>query len=91
MLSLFKVSPLLSDEETQWLIDTFVWAFEHFDGEYFLNETQIITPTSSCFPEPVSSIEEMAAVVFSRVKSYAGYNSGQSLWLRLNGCSRRLV
>ncbi|KJY91074.1 hypothetical protein CWB89_08985 [Pseudoalteromonas piscicida] len=72
MLSLFKVSPLLSDEETQWLIDTFVWAFEHFDGEYFLNETQIITPTPSCFPEPVSSIEEMAAVVFSRVKSYAG-------------------
>lgn len=72
MLSLFKSSPLLSEEETQWLIDTFVWAFEHFDGEYFLSQSKIITPTVECFPEPVSSIEEMASVVFARVKSYAG-------------------
>ena len=72
MLSLFKSSPLLSEEETQWLIDTFVWAFEHFDGDYFLSQTNIITPTVECFPEPVSSIEEMASVVFARVKSYAG-------------------
>ncbi|PCK31463.1 hypothetical protein [Pseudoalteromonas piscicida] len=72
MLSLFKFSPLLSEEETQWLIDTFIWAFEHFDGEYFLNDTQIITPTPTFFPDPVSSIEEMASVVFARVKSYAG-------------------
>ncbi|GEK09470.1 hypothetical protein [Pseudoalteromonas peptidolytica] len=72
MLSLFKFSPLLSEEETQWLVDTFIWAFEHFDGEYFLSDTQIITPTPHFFPDPVSSIEEMAVVVFSRVKSYAG-------------------
>ncbi|WP_440055040.1 hypothetical protein ACSLBF_02460 [Pseudoalteromonas sp. T1lg65] len=72
MLSLFKVSPLLSDEETQWLIDTFSWCFEHFDGQYFLDQTQVITPTGEFFPEPVSSIEEMASVVFKRVKSYVG-------------------
>jgi len=59
MLALFKSKPLLDAQEQQWLIDTFVWAVEHFDSEFFINETQLVLPNHQCFPDPVSSIEEI--------------------------------
>ncbi|KTF12171.1 hypothetical protein [Pseudoalteromonas sp. H105] len=72
MLALFKSKPLLDAQEQQWLIDTFVWAVEHFDSEFFINKTQLVLPNHQCFPDPVSSIEEMASKVFQRVVGYAG-------------------
>ena len=35
MLALFKSAPLLEQQEQQWLIDTFIWAVENFDAEFF--------------------------------------------------------
>ncbi|AXV64312.1 hypothetical protein D0907_02980 [Pseudoalteromonas lipolytica] len=72
MLALFKSAPLVDEQEQQWLIDTFMWAVEHFDSDYFLNQTQIILPNSQFFPDSVSSIEDMAKKVFARVVDYAG-------------------
>ncbi|MBE0369570.1 hypothetical protein J8L98_05730 [Pseudoalteromonas sp. MMG013] len=72
MLTLFKSQPLLSDSEVEWLIDTFVWACEQFDGQYFMTETQIIEPTGAFFPDQVTSVEQMASTVFNRVSHYAG-------------------
>ncbi|MCQ8879544.1 hypothetical protein NQT69_16195 [Pseudoalteromonas shioyasakiensis] len=72
MLALFKSKPLLDTQEQQWLIDTFIWAVENFDSDYFINETQLVLPNHQCFPDPVSSIEEMASKVFERVVGYAG-------------------
>lgn len=75
MLALFKSKPLLEQQEQQWLIDTFIWAVENFDAEFFTKHTQIILPTATFFPDSVSSIEEMASNVFNRVTNYAGMNA----------------
>lgn len=72
MLALFKSKPLLDEQEQQWLIDTFIWATENFDSDFFLNHTQLILPNHQFFPDSVSSIEEMAGRVFQRVVDYAG-------------------
>lgn len=72
ILDLFTKKPLIDDDELAFIADTFVWAATHLDGEYFLHETQIITPSGQFFPEQVSSIEEMAKTVFKRVVDYAG-------------------
>ena len=74
MLALFKSKPLLEQQEQQWLVDTFIWAIENFDAEFFTQKTQIIQPTAAFFPDTVSSIEEMASNVFTRVINYAGMN-----------------
>ena len=72
MLSLFKTKPLVSKEEESWLIDAFIWACDNFDGQYFLEHTQVIEPTGQFFPDQVSSVEQMAQTVFKRVRDYAG-------------------
>ncbi|OHU89090.1 MULTISPECIES: hypothetical protein [Pseudoalteromonas] len=72
MLALFKSKPLLSDGEVAWLVDTFAWACENFDGQHFLSQTKIIEPTGQYFPDQVSSVEQMAQTVFARVRDYAG-------------------
>lgn len=75
MLALFKTKSLLDEQEQQWLIDTFIWAAENFDSEFFLNNTQLILPNHQFFPDSVSSIEEMADKVFQRVVDYAGMSA----------------
>lgn len=72
MLSLFKSKPLLEDNNAEALLGLFVWTVENFDSNYILQKTQVIEPTSQFFPEKVSSIDEMAQTVFTRVKQYAG-------------------
>lgn len=72
MLALFKPKPLLAEQEQQWLIDTFIWALKNFDAEFFAQHTRVVLPTAEFFPESVSSIEEMATKVFTRVIDYAG-------------------
>jgi len=72
MLSLFKAKPLVSKQEESWLIDAFIWACDNFDGQYFLEQTQVIEPTGQFFPDQVSSVEQMAQTVFKRVRDYAG-------------------
>ncbi|ADT69669.1 MULTISPECIES: hypothetical protein [Pseudoalteromonas] len=74
MLTLFKSKPLLAEQEQQWLVDTFIWAAENFDLDFFTKHSQVILPTVEFFPDSVSSIEEMASKVFARVKQYAGMN-----------------
>jgi hypothetical protein len=75
MLAFFKSTPLLEEQEQQWLIDTFIWAIEHFDAEFFTHKTRIVLPTAEFFPDSVSSIEEMAKKVFTRVGQYAGMSA----------------
>ena len=75
MLALFKSAPLLEHQEQQWLIDTFIWAVENFDTEFFTKHTQVILPNGKYFPDSVSSIEQMATTVFKRVVEYAGMGS----------------
>ena len=57
MLTLFKSKPLLAEQEQQWLVDTFIWAAENFDLDFFTKHSQVILPTVEFFPDSVSSIE----------------------------------
>lgn len=72
LLSLFKQKPLLDDNTTQWITDTFAWALENFDLSVFKQESQLILPTNQFFPGNVSSIHEMAQSVFENTLKYAG-------------------
>lgn len=72
MLSIFKSKPLLATEEQNWVLDTFVWAFERFDGQYFLDKTEVILPNNHYFPDQVNSVFGMAQNVFNHVVNYAG-------------------
>lgn len=42
MLTLFKSKPLLAEQEQQWLVDTFIWAAENFDLDFFTKHSQVI-------------------------------------------------
>lgn len=72
MLSLFKSSPLIDELEESWILDTFLWAYELFDGQYFDEETQVILPTPAFFPKQLTSLSEMAAYIFNQVVDYSG-------------------
>ena len=72
---LLIITPLLEHHEQQWLIDTFIWAVENFDAEFFTKHTQVILPNGTYFPDSVSSVEQMATTVFKRVVEYAGMDS----------------
>ena len=83
MLALFKSAPLVDEQEQQWLIDTFMWAVEHFDSDYFLNQTQIILPNSQFFPDSVSSIEDMAKKgILPALLIMPACKRGQLIWSR---------
>lgn len=75
ILDWFRSKPLVDDDELAFIVDTFAWAATHLDGEYFLQNTQIITPSAQYFPDTVNSVESMANSVFSRVVSYAGMSN----------------
>ncbi len=72
MLSWLKPSPLLEEQEQQWLLDTFLWAYEHFDGDYFRQQSQLVLPTNAFFAGQSHSVAQMAEQVFTQVKQYAG-------------------
>lgn len=72
LLSLFKSQPFLDESTTNWIIDTYAWALEQFDAQFFKETTQLILPTGDFYPDKVSSIDEMAASVFEKTLNYAG-------------------
>lgn len=72
MFAWLKPSPLLDDNEQQWLVDTFLWAYERFDGEYFFKHSRLVLPTNEFFAGRSNSVAQMATQVFAQVKQYAG-------------------
>jgi hypothetical protein len=72
IFKLFKSKPILDDDTVHWLFDAYAWALNNFDAGVFFHETILVTPSNEHFPGRISSAEGMAAVVFERVKEYAG-------------------
>lgn len=72
MFGLFNNAPVLETRSSQWLFDTFAWALDNFDAEYFYAETELVLPNNRFFPGSVDSQETMANLIFDRVKVYAG-------------------
>lgn len=75
MFNLFARKPLLDQGTTEWLFDAYAWALQHFDSAYFYQQTRLITPSDSDFPDKVASPEQMMLKIFDRVRGYAGMQS----------------
>lgn len=71
LFDLFKSKPALDEQSVQWLIDVYAWALENFDAELFFQETQLVLPSNDFFPGRATSPDEMAEIIFTRVKHYA--------------------
>lgn len=72
MFGLLKKQPLLEEQTVQWMFDNFNWALRHFDAEVFYKETILVVPSNELFPGSANNAEDMASLIFERVKSYAG-------------------
>lgn len=68
---------LLPESTSQWLFDTFAWALRNFGTDIFYEDTLLITPTDTYFPDNVgqATSTNIAETIFQRVKRYAGMDS----------------
>ena len=72
MFNLFSNKPLLDEETTQWLFDTYAWALNCFGSDFFYEDTILVTPTREHFPTEVNSRSGMANTIFEQMVRYAG-------------------
>jgi len=72
MFNFFKAKPTLSEQDTEFQIETYKWLLKHFGGKDFYEEAQLVLPTREYFPSKVNSPEEAAEETFETVKKYAG-------------------
>lgn len=72
LFDLLKARPVLDEVSALWMFDTFAWALRHFDAQVFFHETILVTPSNEHFPGSASAAQELAELIFARVKSYAG-------------------
>lgn len=69
--NLFKNQPALDEESVQWLFDTYAWALRNFDAEIFFDQTVLVVPSNRYFPGNAETKDEMAHLIFNKVKEYA--------------------
>ncbi len=70
--ALFKSKPVLADEAVEWLFDGFSWALGNFGSKDFFEKTLLVEPSNRHFPGQEENEHKMAALIFERVKAYAG-------------------
>ena len=75
MLNMFKRKPLIDETSSQWILDAFDWALNHFDNDFFTQKSQLVLPTNQFFPAHANSVEQMADNVFDQVSKLCGMNS----------------
>lgn len=67
-----QTAPLLDDDSVTWMLDVFDWASVNFSAQNFTRKIALIYPNNEHFPGKENSVEGMAALIFSQVKTYAG-------------------
>jgi hypothetical protein len=72
ILDLITRKPVLDETSALWMFDTFAWALRYLDADVFFHETILVTPSNEHFPGGAGNAEELASLVFKRVKDYAG-------------------
>ena len=72
MFSLFKKTPLLSEKDFNFQLETYKWLLKNFGGDSFYHKAKLVLPTKTFFPDKVSEPKEVAESTFERVKEYAG-------------------
>jgi len=71
----FKTKPVIDEESKTWIFDTFAWCIEQLDNDFFQHNSELILPNNSFYPGSSSSVEEMAANIFSNTSKYTGMTS----------------
>lgn len=97
----FQHKPLVDESSRQWILDGFAWAIEHFNVDFFLNESQLILPDNEFYSGRVNSVDEMAQNIFDHTLEYCGmknwpiklvkpqsYNSNSLPLLNVSGALR---
>ncbi len=103
MFSFFNTKPMLDEGYIQGLHATFKWSMRNLGEDLFHNHTILIVPSNKLFPGKMDSAEEMARLLFKKVKEYAFVqhwpcllqdqntcNTEQKLHLELDGNYRQL-
>ncbi len=68
----FKTKPIIDESSKAWIFDTFAWCIDQLDGDFFYHNSELILPNNHFYPGSVSSIEEMAATIFTNTTKYSG-------------------
>ncbi len=71
-MGFIKTAPVLDEESVQWLFDVYEWALESFDAQLFFKRSILVIPSNRYFPGTAASAEEMAQIIFDKVREYAG-------------------
>ncbi|WP_198263969.1 hypothetical protein [sulfur-oxidizing endosymbiont of Gigantopelta aegis] len=66
-----KSTPVLDEESVQWQFELYEWALINFDAEVFFSKTVLVEPSNQFFPGHADNIDEMAQLIFNKVKHYA--------------------
>lgn len=72
LLSLFKPSPVIDDSTRLWIFDTYSWAIETFDHDFFKESSDLILPNNTFYPGKVNSVEGMAQRIFDQTLAFVG-------------------
>ena len=72
MFGFNRQAGLLDDESVCWILDVFEWALANCNGQKLQAEARLIYPNNEHFPGKESSVEGMAALIFTQVRAYAG-------------------
>jgi len=72
MFNLFKSKKTLTEQDSEFQVETYKWLLKNFGGDNFYSKSQIVLPTREYFPSKVESPEEAAIETFEAVKKYAG-------------------
>lgn len=72
MFSLFRSKPVLDSDSTEWLWESYAWALRNFDRNLFYNDTVLVTPSKSHFPDQADDAVTLAERMLDRIKGYMG-------------------
>ena len=86
MLGWSRNKNLLEETAGQCLFEGFAWSLENFDADLFYEHTVLVLPTNAFFPGRVASMQEMADLIFSQVKGYAGVGHWPTLVVEQSTC-----
>lgn len=71
----FKKSPLLSEENEDFQIETYKWLLQNFGGKQFYESKELILPTEAFFPVKNDRSDKSVRQLFELVKKYAGLSN----------------
>jgi len=66
---------LLDDESIHWMLDVFAWASMNLNQRKLKIATALIYPNNKYFPGTGNDVADMATLIFSQVKTFAGIES----------------